>query len=216
MIDVLIVDDHAIVREGLKQILADTPDMVVAGEAGTGREALAMVPSRQWDVVVLDISLPDRSGLDVLKQIISQSDGPPVLVLTMHAEGPYAVRILRMGAAGYLNKESAPEQLVAAIRKVAQGGRYVSPSLAEQLAFEVSAPQRPPHETLSDREFEVLCMLVSGKTITEIAAELFVSVKTISTHRARILGKMRLKSNMELARYAIQHRLIASIPDATS
>jgi DNA-binding NarL/FixJ family response regulator len=216
MIDVLIVDDHAIVREGLKQILADTPDMVVAGEAGTGREALAMVPSRQWDVVVLDISLPDRSGLDVLKQIISQSDGPPVLVLTMHAEGPYAVRILRMGAAGYLNKESAPEQLVAAIRKVAQGGRYVSPSLAEQLAFEVSAPQRPPHETLSDREFEVLCMLVSGKTITTIAAELFVSVKTISTHRARILGKMRLKSNMELARYAIQHRLIASIPDATS
>lgn len=214
MTNVLIVDDHAIVREGLKQILADTPDMVVAGEASTGREALDHLQTGEWDVVVLDISLPDRSGLDILKQIIQRPNGPPVLILTMHAEGPYAVRILRMGAAGYLTKESAPEQLVGAIRKVAQGGRYVSPSLAEQLAFDVSSThQSPLHETLSDREFEVLCMLVSGKTLTQIAADLCVSIKTISTHRARILDKMHMKSNVELVRYAIRHRLVPALPD---
>jgi two-component system invasion response regulator UvrY len=216
MINVLIVDDHAIVRQGLKQILADTPDLIVAGEAGTGREALNQVRSQAWDVVVLDISLPDRNGLEVLQQIQSSLPELPVLILTMHAEEQYAVRALRMGAAGYLSKESAPEQLVAAIRKVAGGGRYVSPVLAEQLAFEVGrAEPKPPHQRLSDREFQVLDRLVTGKPLTDIAAELCVSVKTISTYRTRILEKMSLKCNAELVQYAIQHGLVPMLPETT-
>lgn len=208
-IRILVADDHAVVREGLKQILSDTPNLVVAGEAGTGQEVLSKLRSGQWDVVVLDISLPDRSGLDVLKQIKSYYPKLPVLVLTMHAEEQYAVRVLRAGASGYLTKESAPEQMAAAVEKVARGGRYVSPSLAEKLAFELpGAGERPLHETLSDREFEVLCMIAAGRRVKEIAEKLCLSVKTVSSHRARILAKMRMKSNAELIQYALRNDLV--------
>jgi DNA-binding NarL/FixJ family response regulator len=214
MIRILVADDHAVVREGLKQILGDNPEMVLAGEARSGEEALDKVREGQWDVVVLDISLPDRSGLDVLKQIRSERPDLPILVLTMHAEEQYAVRVLRAGAAGYLTKESAPEQLVAAIKKVARGGKYVSPALAEDLAFHLlSHPQKPLHETLSDREFQVLCMIASGKKSKEIADELCLSIKTVSTHRARILQKMRMKSNAELIHYSIRNRLVPGMPE---
>jgi two-component system, NarL family, invasion response regulator UvrY len=216
MIKVLVADDHAVVREGLKQILADTSDIELAGEAATGSEALDKVRNEDWDVVVLDISLPDRNGLDVLKQIKSGRPELPVLVLTMHGEEQYAVRVLRAGAAGYLTKETAPEQLVEAIRKVARGGKYVSPSLAEDLAFHLlSRSQKPLHETLSDREFQVLCMIASGKKAKDIAEELCLSIKTISTHRARILQKMRMKSNAELIHYSIRNRLVEGmLPEA--
>lgn len=214
MIRILVVDDHAVVRQGLKQILADSPEMVLAGEASTGAEALDQIRAGHWDVMVLDISLPDRSGLDILKQVRVEKPDLPVLVLTMHAEEQYAVRVLRAGAAGYLGKESAPEQLMAAIRKVARGGKYVSPRLAEDLAFHLlSHPQKALHESLSDREFQVLCMIASGKKSKEIADELCLSIKTVSTHRARILQKMRMRSNAELIHYCIRNRLVHSIPE---
>ncbi|MEW6734123.1 MAG: response regulator transcription factor [Acidobacteriota bacterium] len=209
MIKVLVADDHAIVREGLKQILAENSTIVVAGEASTAQEVIRKVQTGSWDVVVLDISLPDRSGLEVLKQIKNQFPTLPILVLTMHAEEQYAVRVLKAGASGYLTKESAPEQLVEALQKVARGGRYVSASLAERLVFDLrSDPNKLPHESLSDREFQILCMIASGKTLTEIAQELYVSIKTVSTHRTRILQKMGMRNNAELIHYAITHSLI--------
>ncbi|MGH7479891.1 MAG: response regulator, partial [Candidatus Methylomirabilales bacterium] len=198
MIKILVIDDHAIVRQGLKQILAETPDLVVTGEASSGVEALQKIRTGQWDVVVLDISLPDPSGLIVLQQIKSEYPELPVLVLTMHAEDQYAVRVLKAGAAGFLTKESAPDQLVSAIKRVASGGRYISPTLAEKLVSDLGSDIRKPrHEVLSDREFQVLCMIAAGKTLTKIAEELGVSVKTVSTHRTRLLKKMRLKNNAE-------------------
>jgi two-component system invasion response regulator UvrY len=209
MIRALIADDHAVVRQGLKQILGDTPEMVVAGEATTGQEVLDKVRAETWDVVVLDISMPDRSGLDVLKQLRSERPKLPVLVLSMHSEDQYAVRVLKAGASGYLTKDSAPDELVKAIRKVVSGGTYVSSFLAEKLAFEIGTDSsRLPHETLSDREFQVLRLIAAGKSVTEIAAELYLSVKTVSTYRARILEKMNLGTNAELIHYAMQNHLI--------
>jgi two-component system invasion response regulator UvrY len=209
MIRALIADDHAVVRQGLKQILGDTPEMLVAGEATNGQEVLDKVRAEPWDVVVLDISMPDRSGLDVLKQLRSERPKLPVLVLSMHSEDQYAVRVLKAGASGYLTKDSAPDELVKAIRKVVSGGTYVSSFLAEKLAFEIGTDSsRLPHETLSDREFQVLRLIAAGKSVTEIAAELYLSVKTVSTYRARMLEKMNLGTTAELIHYAMQNHLI--------
>jgi two-component system, NarL family, invasion response regulator UvrY len=209
MIRILICDDHTIVRKGLKQILSEDPNLVVAGEAASGQECVEKLKKGGWDALVLDISLPDRSGLDVLKQVRSQYPRLPVLMLSMHAEEQYAVRVLRAGASGYLTKEAAPDQLITAIRKISKGGRYVSPTFAEVLAFDLAGdPQKPPHETLSDREFQVMCLLASGKAVKEIAEKLYVSVKTVSTHRARILEKMRMKNNADLILYAVRNRLV--------
>ena len=211
MIRVLIADDHAVVRQGLKQILGDTPEMVVAGEATNGQEVLDKVRAEAWDVVVLDISLPDRSGLDILKELQSERPKLPVLVLSMYSEDQFAVRVLKAGARGYLTKDSAPDELVKAIRKVVGGGTYVSGFLAEKLAMEIGIgtdSSKLPHETLSDREFQVLRLIAAGKSVKEIAAELYLSVKTVSTYRARLLQKMNLETNAELIHYAIQNRLI--------
>jgi len=208
MIRILIADDHTIVREGLKQILADTSDIVVADEASSGQETLKKVKASHYDVVLLDISLPGMSGLDVLKQLKCLKSALPVLILSMYPEEQYAVRTLRAGAAGYLTKESAPDELIAAIRKVAKGGKYMTTSLAERIAVEWDSEEKPPHKLLSDREYQVFCMIASGRTVKEIATTLSLSIKTISTHRARILKKMRLKNNAELTHYAIKQDLV--------
>ena len=209
MIRVLIADDHAVVRQGLKQILRDTREMVVAGEAVNGQEVLEKVRAAAWDVVILDISMPGHSGLDILKELKCERPKLPVLVLSMYSEDQFAMRVLKAGASGYLTKDSAPDELVKAIRKVVSGGKYVSPFLAEKLAFEIGMDSsKLPHETLSDREFQVLRMIATGKAVKEIAAELSLSVKTISTYRARLLQKMNLTTNAELIHYAIQNRLI--------
>jgi len=208
MIKILIADDHAIVRQGLKQIFEGNPDMVVAGEASHGQEALDKVWKNDYDMVLLDISMPGTRGLDILKQLRTQRPGLPVLILTMHPEEQYAVRALRAGASGYLTKESLPDELITAVRKVSQGGRYVSSSLAEKLASDLEMDaEKPLHEKLSDREYEVMRMIASGKTVKEIAEELCLSIKTISTYRSRILKKMRIRNNAELMHYAIQPRL---------
>jgi DNA-binding NarL/FixJ family response regulator len=209
MIRVLIADDHAVVRQGLKQILQDTHEMVVAGEATNGREALEKARAETWDVVVLDISLPDRSGLEVLKQLKAEWPGLPVLVLSMYTEDQYAMRVLKAGASGYLTKDSAADEVVEAVHRAARGGRYVSPLLAEKLAFEIGDDSsKLPHEMLSDREFQVLRMIAAGKAVKEIAAELSLSAKTITTYRARLLQKMHFATNAELIRYAIQNGLV--------
>lgn len=209
MIEILIADDHAIVRRGLKQILAETKDIVVAGEATNGRETLELVRQREWDVLVLDITMPGRSGLDILKDIRQFRPELPILVLSMHAEEQFATRMLKAGADGYLNKESAPEELVKAIYKVHGGGKYVSPAQADRMISAIAGEQSErPHEALSDREFEILCLIASGKTVSQIAKELSLSVKTISTYRARILEKMHLTTNAELTHYAIKGGLV--------
>ena len=209
MVKVLIADDHAVVREGLKQIVTENPDMAIAGEAGDGHEVLELARTRDCDLVLLDLAMPGKDGLDTLKELKLLRPQLPVLVLSVYPEEQYAVRLLRAGAAGYLTKESAPEELVAAIRKVSKGGRYVSASLAEQLALLLdSGTDRPPHEALSDREFRVMVMLASGKTATEVADTLCLSVKTISTYRSRALVKMNMRNNAEFAFYATKHGLI--------
>jgi two-component system, NarL family, invasion response regulator UvrY len=208
MIKILIADDHPVVRRGLKQIVAEEPNMVVAGEAQNAKEVLELIRKQDWDVVMLDITMPDRSGLEVLKQLKKEYPKLPVLVLSVHSEEQYAMRVLKSGAAGYMTKESAPEELVRAIRKVVAGGKYVSSSLAERLAFDLESGEEPLHETLSNREFQVMCMIASGKTVKEIADRLFLSVKTASTYRARILRKMKMKTNAELIYYAIKNRLV--------
>jgi two-component system invasion response regulator UvrY len=206
---ILIADDHAVVRQGLKQILADEFSRAAFGEAGTAQEAIAKVWETEWDVVVLDITMPGRSGLEVLGEIRKSRPRLPVLVLSMHPEDQFAMRVLKSGAAGYMTKESAPEALVGAIKKVLAGGRYVSPALGEQMASYLGTDvQKPPHERLSDREFLVLRLIASGKTVSQIADQLALSVKTISTYRARILEKMLMRSNAELTHYAIQNRLV--------
>jgi two-component system, NarL family, invasion response regulator UvrY len=209
MIKVCVVDDHAVVREGLKRIIAENPGMAVTAEASDGHEALKVIQSQPFDVVLLDITMPNKSGLDVLKELRANTPRLPVLVLSMHAEDQYAVRVLRAGAAGYLTKESAPAKLVQAIRKVVRGGKYVSQTLAEKLVYDLdSDTSKAPHEALSDREYQVLCMIASGKTVTVIAEELALSVKTISTYRVRILEKLNMKNNAELTRYAIKESLV--------
>jgi two-component system invasion response regulator UvrY len=209
MLKVLIVDDHAVVRQGLRQILTEIPELSVVAEAENGQDALNKVRAEPWDVLVLDMSMPGRGGLDILKDVRRERPETRVLVLSMHPEDQFAVRMLRAGASGYLTKETAPDQLVAAVRKVLTGGRYISPSLAEKLAFDVDRDSdRPLHEKLSDREFQVLRRLAMGKTVQEIAAELMLSPKTISTYRARVLEKLELKSNAELIHYAIGNKLV--------
>jgi len=207
---ILLVDDHAIVRRGLQQILSDEYSDLVFGEAENAADALNQVMRSEWDVVILDISMPGRSGLDVLKEIKREQPKLPVLVLSIHPEDQFATRVLRAGAAGYMTKESAPEELVTAITKVIEGGKYVSPTLAELLAedLERDITGLAPHRKLSDREYEVLRMIASGKSVSEIADDLTLSVKTISTYRARILDKINMKSNAELTRYAIKNGII--------
>ena len=209
MIKILIADDHAIIREGLKQILAETSDMVVAGEAADGREVLDHVRKDDYDLVLLDIAMPGRGGLDTLKQLKHDKPELPVLVLSMYPEEQYAIRAFKAGASGYLTKESAPEELISAIRKVTQGGKYVSSSLAEKLAFNLETDtEKPLHEMLSDREYQVIIMIASGKTVKEISDKLSLSVKTISTNRVRALNKMGMKNNAEVTYYAIKQGLV--------
>jgi DNA-binding NarL/FixJ family response regulator len=209
MIRVLIADDHAVVREGLKGIVAQNDDMAVVGEAGTGHEVLEFLRSRECDVVLLDLSMPGKDGLDTLKELRLARPRLPVLILSVYPEDQYAVRLLRAGAAGYLTKESAPEELVAAIRKVSRHGRYVSATLAERLASFLDSPDdRPPHERLSDREYRVMIMIASGKTVGEVADNLCLSVKTVSTYRARALEKLSMKTNAEFAFYAMKQGLL--------
>ena len=209
MISILIADDHAILRRGLKEILRGELESATFDEAGTAQQVLAQVHSRVWDLVILDISMPGRSGLDLLRDLQQLRPELLVLVLSMHPEDQYATRVLKAGAAGYMNKETAPKELVKAVRKVLAGGRYVSAALAEKLAADLSADAaRLPHEKLSHREFEVLRMIASGKTVSQIAEELHLSVTTVSTHRARILEKMGMENNADLMRYALHNRLI--------
>ena len=208
-IKVLIADDHAIVREGLKQILADTGDIVVAGDTETGGEAIKLARKRKCDVLLLDISMPDRNGIEILKQARKEFPKLAILMLSMHREDQYAIRSLKAGASGYLNKQSAPDELVNAIRQVAAGRKYVSPALAQELANQVSEDHEAmPHESLSDREYQTLIMIASGKTVSEIAAALTLSVKTVSMYRSRLLQKMKLRHNAELTHYAIKNHLV--------
>jgi DNA-binding NarL/FixJ family response regulator len=208
-IRVFIADDHAIVREGLKQILAEQRDIVVAGEAETGLDAIKLFHKSRCNVLLLDISLPDRNGIEVLKQIKDDKPDLAVLMLSMHREDQYAIRALKAGASGYMTKQSAPKELVNAIRQVAAGQRYVSAQLAQVLAAQVGDGfDKPPHESLSDREYQTLTMIASGKTVSEIAKELSLSVKTVSEYRSRLLAKMKLKTSAELTHYAIRNQLI--------
>jgi DNA-binding NarL/FixJ family response regulator len=209
VINVLIADDHDIVREGVKQIVSDTTDITVGGEARSGSEAIAEIRRAKWDVIILDLNLPDRAGLDVLAQIRSIAPQTPVLIFTMHTQASYATRALKAGAAGYVSKDNARAHLVAAIRKVARGERFLAPDLAESVAFGVvDASGENLHEHLSDREFQVLCLIAAGKPPRQIASELNLSVRTVGTHRARLLAKMGLKNNAQLVQYAIEHRLL--------
>jgi DNA-binding NarL/FixJ family response regulator len=209
MIKVLIADDHPVVRKGLREIVKEAFHVAIADEVSNGQEVLERVAKNDYDVVLLDISMPGRNGLDVLKELKGQKPKLPVLVLSIHPEEQYAVRVLKAGASGYLTKESAQDELISAIQKVSTGRKYITPSLAERLALDLEmGAEKPPHESLSDREYQVMCMIASGKTVKEIAEELFLSVKTVSTYRARLLDKMRMKSNAELTYYAIKHRLI--------
>jgi len=209
VIRILIADDHAILRRGLKEILVRELEGAVCGEAEDAQQVLAQIRNCEWDLVMLDITMPGRSGLDVLKDLKAMCPKLPVLVLSMHPEDQYGKRILKAGASGYMNKKSAPEELIKAIRKLLAGGTYVSPALAERLALDLKRDvTRPAHEILSHREFEILRMIASGKTVTQIAEELHVSVTTVSTHRARILEKMHMTTTAELMHYALSNHLV--------
>jgi DNA-binding NarL/FixJ family response regulator len=209
MIKVLLADDHPVVRRGLRQILAETSDLLASGEASTVEEVLQAVQEQRWDVVVLDISLRGGNGIELIGEIRRLRPETRVLILTVHPEDQYAVRSIRAGAAGFMNKESAPENLTGAIRKIASGGRYVSPALAETLASVLAGEAGDePHRRLSDREFEILKLLASGKTVSEVAAQLSLSVKTVSTHRTRILRKMNMTTGAQLTHYAVRNRLV--------
>ena len=208
MIRILIADDHAVVRQGLIQIVSDTSDIVVSDEASNGREVLAKISKNKYDVVVLDVAMPDFSGLDILNEIKRENPELPVLMLSIYPEEQYAVRALKAGASGYLTKKVAPKELIRAIRKVYSGGKYVTSTLAERLAFYLAEDEKLPHESLSDREFQVMLMLAEGKRVKDVAKALFISDKTVSSYKSRIFEKMRMASNAELTRYAIKHGLI--------
>lgn len=209
MIKLLIADDHPVVREGLKQIVSQSKDINVAGEALDGNEVLEKISSEDWDVVMLDFEMPGRDGFDVLKEIQRIKPGLPVLMLSVHPEDQLAVRALKMGAAGYMNKVTAPKELVNAVVKIYNGGKYVSPALAEKLVRNLSSKSEDePHTLLSDREFQTLRLIVAGKEVEEIADEMFISVKTVRTYRDRILEKLKLKNNVELTHYALKHKLL--------
>ncbi len=209
MAKILIADDHAIVRQGLRHLLQDIPDVTQVGEAQDAHEAIALARTQAWDLIMLDLTLPDKMGLDVLKELKHDYPKLPVLVLSMLPEDQYGVSVLKAGAAGYLPKEIAPEELVTAVRKVLRGGRYISLHLAEHLAFDLGpGVERPLHEVLSEREYQILCLLASGKTNSEIARLLALSTKTVSTYRSRILLKMKMRTNAELMNYAFRHQLV--------
>jgi two-component system invasion response regulator UvrY len=208
MIRVIIVDDHPVVRRGLKQIVAAEQGMQVVGEAENAREALRVIRETPCDAVVLDITLPDGSGLDVLIQLKSERPTLPVLIMSIHEEEQYALRVLKTGASGYLMKNSIPEELIKAIRKITSGGKYISSSLAERLASELAFPETSPHEKLSTREFQIICLIASGKTLKEIGDALCISGKTVSSYRSRILEKMSMSTNADLTRYALEHHLV--------
>ncbi|HDQ44088.1 MAG TPA: response regulator transcription factor [bacterium] len=209
MIRVLVADDHAIVRKGLIQILHDAPESITVDEAASGQEALERIRKETYDAVVLDISMPGRSGIDTLGQIKAAYPGLPVLILSMYPEEQYALRVLKAGASGYLMKESAPDALISAVLAVSQGRKYITPSLAETLATRLETGADPEsHERLSDREFEVFLLIAKGQSIKDIAGSLFLSVKTVHTYRARILDKMHLKGTADIIHYAVQYRLI--------
>ncbi|MFW6129441.1 MAG: response regulator [Candidatus Aminicenantaceae bacterium] len=208
-IKVLIADDHAIVRRGIKQVLAEIPGVQVTAEAASGAEVLELIDSSEFDLVLLDISMPRQSGIEVLKQIKWQKPDLPVLVLSIYPEEQFAVRALRAGSSGYLTKESAPDELKQAVIKIARGEKYITSSLAEKLASEISLDRKKmPHEILSDREYEVFNLLASGNTASQVAQKMSLSVKTISTYRSRILSKMNFKTNAQLTHYAFKHNLI--------
>lgn len=213
MIRILIADDHAILRAGLRHLLSECPDIVVAGEAANGADALALVQSGDWNAMVLDMSMPGRSGIDLIRQIKAQQPKLPILVLSMHAEDIYAVRALRAGASGYLCKDNAESQLEQAIRKVASGSLYITPTVAEKLAIEMlgstgSTTEALPHTRLSDREYQVFRYIAGGLGVTEIGNRLNLSVKTVSTHKAHLMQKMGFANTAELIQYALRHRLI--------
>lgn len=208
-LNILIVDDHAVVREGLKYILSKADDLAVIGEAANAPDGMALLRKHRCDLVLLDLSLPGKTGVEMLKMIREESPKVRVLVLSTYPEDQYAIRVLKQGASGYLTKESAPEQLVSAIRKIAAGGKFVSPTMAERLVEEISIDSHPaPHELLSDKEFEVFKLIAVGKSLTDIAEGMHVSIKTISTHRSRILEKTSFKVNADITRYALERRLI--------
>jgi DNA-binding NarL/FixJ family response regulator len=208
-IRILIVDDHALVRQGLKQVLADAFTKAEFGEADTANAALEKIWKQRWDVALLDITMPGKSGLDVLKEIVDAQPNLAVLVLSMHPEDQYAVRVLKTGAMGYLTKNTASEEVVGAVKKVLAGGKYVSASLAETLAEGLNTPVgKSPHEILSDREYQVMRFIAIGKSVKEIAFELSLSVKTISTYRSRVMEKMKLKTNADIIRYAVHEKLV--------
>jgi DNA-binding NarL/FixJ family response regulator len=207
--NILIADDHPVVRQGLRQMLQAESDLNVVGEAKNGHEVVDISKKVEWDVAVLDYNMPGRTGLELVKELKQRHPGRPVLILSMYPEERYALRALKAGAAGYITKESAPGELVTAIRKVAKGGRYVSETLGERLAQEVAGEgDGPVHERLSDREYQIMWMIASGKTVGDVAEQLFLSPNTVSTYRARILRKMSMKSNAELMHYAITHHLV--------
>lgn len=209
MVKILIADDHAVVRRGLRQIISDEPDFEVVAEAQNGQEVLDHLKKANCNVVILDITMPDKNGLAVLQEVKAAYPRLPVLILSMHPEDQFALRALKLGASGYLTKESAPEELVGALRKVVSGGKYISSTLAEQLIAEIASDApRPSPERLSEREFQVLRMVAQGKTISQIAEEMRLSVKTVSTYRTRLLMKMKMKTNAELVRYAVQYGLV--------
>jgi DNA-binding NarL/FixJ family response regulator len=209
MIRLLIVDDHAIVRHGLRQVVAEAADIVVTAEAGSSQEAVRLLREQEFDMVLLDISLPDKNGIETLKLIKRDKPALPVVMLTMHAEDEFGVRALKAGASGYLTKQSAHDQLLVAVRHVASGRRYISPNLAEELVRSIGeSSEKLPHELLSDREFDTLRMLASGKSLSEIAQAFSISPKTVSVYRTRLLEKMKLKNNAEIAHYAVKNGLI--------
>ncbi len=209
MIKILIVDDHALIREGLKRIFGETSDLCVAGEASDSQTALSKISEQHFDIVILDLSLPGRSGLDTLKQLKCLKPDLPVLVLSIYPESQYGIRVLKAGAAGYLTKDSSPETLIQSIRKITSGGKVVTDTLAEKLVAQLNhPPEQPLHETLSDREYQVLLAIANGKTAKAISADLNLSVKTISTYRTRLLQKMKLKNNTEIICYAVRHGLV--------
>jgi len=209
MIRILIADDHTLMRDGLKKILANAGDMVVAGEASDGFQTMEKIRQGDWDLLLLDMSMPGRSGVDLIKYVKSERPQLPILVLSMYKEDEYAVRSIRAGAAGYLCKDSASQQLLIAIRAVAAGGRFISPEVATDLAFGlILRDERPPHATLSDREFLIFRMIAHGDAISDIAARLNLSAKTVSTYKTRVLQKMQMSSVAELIRYALKHGLL--------
>jgi DNA-binding NarL/FixJ family response regulator len=206
---IIIADDHALVRKGLIQVMSGTSDLSVIGEAENGNQLLEMVRSEDVDVVVMDVDMPEKSGWDVMVQLKIELPKLPVIILSVFPEEDYALKFIKAGASGYLNKASAPEMLVSAVRRVARGRKFISPNLAEKLATELGGDsQKLPHESLSPREFQIFCMIASGKMVKEISEELSLSVPTISTHRARALEKMGMKSNSQITHYAFKHKLV--------